>query len=138
MFTMFFLFFFVNKNIGKENIRNQRNHKLCISEIANSLFIILYLVLFHSKFFAHSLFILNSMDKISLKNLREASAAESEAATAVWQAVWVALAETSTEAATAVSQAVQAALAEASTQVALKVLCIGDVSKFLFYLHIDI
>ena len=97
------------------------------------------------------------MDKISLKKLREAFAAESEAATAVWhavraalaessteaatavwQAVWVALAETSTEAATAVSQAVLAALAETSTQVALKVLYIGDVSKFLFYLHIDI
>ena len=78
------------------------------------------------------------MDKISLKKLREASAAESEAATAVWQAVWAALVEPSTEAATAVSQAVQAALAEPSTQVALKVLCIGDVSKFLFYLHIDI
>uniref|UniRef100_A0A2N9J3C2 Phorbol-ester/DAG-type domain-containing protein n=1 Tax=Fagus sylvatica TaxID=28930 RepID=A0A2N9J3C2_FAGSY len=60
------------------------------------------------------------MDKISLKKLREASAAESEAATAVWQAVWAALVEPSTEAATAVSQAVQAALAEPSTQMELQ------------------
>uniref|UniRef100_A0A2N9IE16 Uncharacterized protein n=1 Tax=Fagus sylvatica TaxID=28930 RepID=A0A2N9IE16_FAGSY len=60
------------------------------------------------------------MDKISLKKLREASAAESEAATAVWQAVWAALAKSSTEEATNVSHAVQAALAEASTEAALK------------------
>ena len=63
------------------------------------------------------------MDKISLKKLREASAAESEAATAVWQAVWAALVEPSTEAATAVSQAVQETLAEASTKPALKSVC---------------
>jgi hypothetical protein len=63
------------------------------------------------------------MDKISLKKLREASAAEFEEANAVWQAVWAALAESSTEAATAVSQAVQATLAKASTQVALKAVC---------------
>uniref|UniRef100_A0A2N9J418 Integrase catalytic domain-containing protein n=1 Tax=Fagus sylvatica TaxID=28930 RepID=A0A2N9J418_FAGSY len=62
----------------------------------------------------------SSMDKISLKKLREASAAESEAATAVWQAVWAALAKSSTEEATNVSHAVQAALAEASTEAALK------------------
>uniref|UniRef100_A0A2N9J391 Uncharacterized protein n=1 Tax=Fagus sylvatica TaxID=28930 RepID=A0A2N9J391_FAGSY len=43
------------------------------------------------------------MDKISLKKLREASTTESEAATAVWQAVWAALAKC-TEEATTVSQ----------------------------------
>ena len=63
------------------------------------------------------------MDKISLKKLREAFATESEAATAVWQAVWAALAKSSTEEATTVSQAVQAALAEASTEAALKTVC---------------
>ena len=73
------------------------------------------------------------MDKISLKKLREASAAESEAATAVWQAVWVALAKSPAEEATTVSHAVQAALAEA----ALKAVCplhLCPISKFLFYL----
>ena len=63
------------------------------------------------------------MDKISLKELREASVDESEAATAVWQAVWAALAESSTEAATAVSQAVQTNLAKASTKPAPKSVC---------------